>query len=413
MILTTFGRCASHHIRNMKFLQSCALACSAFNPVRFSRTNEFRTRDFHASSTHLELASDDNYDTNDSPYEDIDVTASFATNYHAPVMAVECINALMGGQRAAIGESPLIFVDATLGGGGHSSALLERLHPGDVLFGCDVDMDALDAASSRLFRYMNHDGTKDPLFVPVKSNFCDLATALPRVEHPITEEPILWDGVDGILMDLGVSSYQINTPDRGFAFMKDGPLDMRMGGGSLTAADVCNEFVEDELKRIFKVYGDEPRARKIAESVVLHRPLATTQDLVKAVAAVTPEFHRNRRQGRTATLARVFQSLRIVVNREDVVLEKALLEMCPTLIRQGGRLVVLSYHSMEDRATKRVLRDGTVRKLKVTVERDIYGNYNGVTHPWKAIGKRQKASDEEIEVNSRARSAMLRIGERA
>jgi 16S rRNA (cytosine1402-N4)-methyltransferase len=119
------------------------------------------------------------------------------------------------------------------------------------------------------------------------------------------------------------------------------------------------------------------------------------------------------RLGRTATLARVFQSLRIVVNREDVVLEKALLETCPKLIRQGGRLVVLSYHSMEDRATKRVLRDGTVQRLRQNVERDIYGNYSGAPLPWKQIGKGQKARDEEIELNTRARSAMLRVGERA
>ena len=408
MVLAILGRRSftSRHIKDMKLQHSFTIAFSALNPAHLRRSNRVVVRSFLAPSTQLKSVLDDD------DYGDVDITASFATNYHAPVMAVECVNALLGCQRGEKGESPLIFVDATLGGGGHSSAILERLGPGDVLFGCDVDSDALQTASSRLSKYMRHDGTKQPLFVPVKSNFCDLATVLPRVEHPITEMPIFWDGVDGILMDLGVSSYQIDTPGRGFAFMKDGPLDMRMGDGSLTAADVCNEFVEEELKRIFKVYGDEPRARKVAASIVIHRPLRTTQELVEAVAAVTPEFNRNRRLGRTATLARVFQSLRIVVNREDVVLEKALLEMCPTLIRKGGRLVVLSYHSMEDRATKRVLRDGTVKRYKLAAERDIYGNYNGVPLPWKTVGKRQKATDEEIEVNSRARSAMLRIGER-
>jgi 16S rRNA (cytosine1402-N4)-methyltransferase len=405
MSLAPIRSCASHVTSGMKLLHSCALAFTTVNPAQIRKSNGFNRRYF-ASSTLRKGSSD-------SDGDDVDFTASFATNYHAPVMAVECINALLGCQRAEKGESPLIFVDATLGGGGHSSAILERLSPGDVLFGCDVDIDALDAASSRLFRYMHHDGTKDPLFVPVKSNFCDLANVLPRVEHPITEQPIVWDGVDGVLMDLGVSSYQIDTAERGFAFMKDGPLDMRMGDGSLTAADICNEFVEEELKRILQVYGDEPRARKVAESIVQSRPLSTTQDLVKAVAAVTPEWHKNRRLGRTATLARVFQSLRIVVNREDVVLEKALLETCPKLIRQGGRLVVLSYHSMEDRATKRVLRDGTVQRLRQNVERDIYGNYSGAPLPWKQIGKGQKARDEEIELNTRARSAMLRVGERA
>jgi 16S rRNA (cytosine1402-N4)-methyltransferase len=302
-----------------------------------------------------------------------------------------------------------------LGGGGHSLALLQKLGPGDVVFGCDVDPEALSTASTRLEEYMEHDGSEKALFIPVQSNFCNLATAVPKVLHPTTGEPIASEGfVDGILMDLGVSSHQIDTAERGFAFLRDGPLDMRMNSaGGITAADILNEFSVDEIRRILKQYGDEPRAKSISLSVLNHRPLTTTHDLVKAVAAVVPEFARKgRRMGRTATLARVFQSLRIVVNQEDKVLNQALMEMCPALIKPGGRLVVLSYHSMEDRATKRVMRDGTTGR-RPDDKRDVYGNYIGTPRPWKTLGKAQKAADDEVELNSRARSATLRVAERA
>jgi 16S rRNA (cytosine1402-N4)-methyltransferase len=136
--------------------------------------------------------------------------------------------------------------------------------------------------------------------------------------------------------------------------------------------------------------------------------------LVNAVSSVVPEFaKKGRRMGRTATLARVFQSLRIVVNQEDEALVDVFEHAAPNLVRPGGRLVVLSYHSMEDRATKRVLRDGSVRGSRAgAIERDIYGNVVGQERPWKPLGKKRKASDKEVEANSRARSATLRIGER-
>jgi 16S rRNA (cytosine1402-N4)-methyltransferase len=338
----------------------------------------------------------------------------------------ECIDALMGCQRASNRRDdhrengPLIFVDATLGGGGHSAAILEQLQPGDVLFGCDVDSNALETATARLKKYVEPDPAL-PLFVPVQSNFCDLLQELPKSLHPTTEQTLLSSPtacIDGILLDLGVSSHQIDTAERGFAFMKDGPLDMRMGisaSSSMTAADICNEFEERQLRQILKVYGDEPRAKRIAQSIVQHRPLSTTQDLRNAIADVTPDFSKKgRRMGRTATLARVFQSLRIVVNQEDAVLQRVLEDVCPTLVRPGGRLVVLSYHSMEDRFTKRVMRDGVVQAVSTNQDdRDIYGNYIGRPKPWKSVGKRRKASEEEVELNSRARSATLRVAERS
>ena len=367
----------------------------------------------------------------------------YSSSYHAPVMWKECINALLESSSSSSDshdesndERPRYFVDGTLGGGGHSEALLQQCRPQDVVFGCDVDPDALATASERLAAYTTGDDPDKPLFVPVESNFCQLASILPSVLHPKTNKPILPNDdntsskgqVDGILLDLGVSSFQIDTPERGFAFMKDGPLDMRMNTNGtatssiLTAADLCNELDGGELARILSVYGDEPRSRSIARAIVEHRPLRTTGQLVAAVASVVPEFvKKRRRQGRTATLARVFQALRIVVNREDVVLAEALTEMAPTLLRPGGRLVVLSYHSMEDRMVKNVLRSGTVptvdgRRRRTydvdSVETDIYGNRIGPPLPFAPVGKRRKATEAEVESNPRARSATLRVGVR-
>lgn len=337
--------------------------------------------------------------------------SSFATDYHAPVMWRECIEALLSCSLKP--GHPRVFVDGTLGGGGHSAALLQHLEPEDVLFGCDVDFMALSTASQRLSEYTSGDKQK-PLFVPIHSNFCNLNAVLREQQHPVTGQPLINDGVDGILLDLGVSSHQIDVAERGFAFMKDGPLDMRMNSEQgLTAAAICNEFDEREIVRILKVYGDEPRARKIASAIVERRPLTTTSDLVQAVAAVTPQFaKKGRRMGRTATLARVFQSLRIVVNHEDKVLEQALVDMAPQLLRPGGRLVVLTYHSLEDRATKRVMRDGSLDKLSRNDEKDIYGNYAGEPKPFRTLGKPRKATEDEVEANSRARSATLRVAER-
>jgi 16S rRNA (cytosine1402-N4)-methyltransferase len=363
----------------------------------------------------------------------------YASTYHAPVMWQECIEALTkeGQQQqqqqhqgtaqnnpdVELQRNPRLYVDGTLGGGGHSQALLEALSAGDVVFGCDVDPDALAVARKRLSQYSLGNSQSGPWFIPVQSNFADLTPQLlwehaPKDKLSFVIRDELDILVDGILLDLGVSSYQIDTAERGFAFMKDGPLDMRMNGqtGHLTAADLCNELDVTELRRIFSVYGDEPRARVIAESIMERRPLSTTGDLQLAVAAVTPQFARKgRRMGRMATLARVFQSLRIVVNHEDTVLERALTRMAPDLLNPGGRLAVLSYHSMEDRATKRVMRDGTVSKREANrnnEQKDLYGNYVGAPKPFRVVGKAQKASEAEVALNARARSATLRVAER-
>jgi len=443
----------------------------------------------------------------------------FASSYHAPVMYKECIDAMMKRShtegsskknkyknKSKVGKKekrkgkvsieedkkekdsarasgsgsgrPKIYVDGTLGGGGHSQCLLQNISPGDILLGCDVDPSALATASTRLREYIvndNDDGSSSssrgrgdkPIFIPVQSNFRDLFDNVKDLTHPLSGEKLFYSnnqanegeqgdfiGVDGILLDLGVSSHQIDNAERGFAFMKDGPLDMRMwggqwdnqvnesqvdsddddtnsdgfkfvqnkknDGGGMTAADICNAFTDDEISRILKVYSDEPRAWKIAQAIVRSRPLKTTGDLKEAVAMVTPEFaKKGRRMGRTATLARVFQALRIVVNDEDAVLRDAFEEMAPSLVKKGGRLVVLAYHSMEDRAAKRVMRDGTVdgsKRYGSSIQKDMFGNEivsdDGSSRPWKTLGKKMKATQEEVEVNSRARSATLRVAER-
>uniref|UniRef100_A0A7S2KSA8 16S rRNA (Cytosine(1402)-N(4))-methyltransferase n=1 Tax=Leptocylindrus danicus TaxID=163516 RepID=A0A7S2KSA8_9STRA len=199
----------------------------------------------------------------------------------------------------------------------------------------------------------------------------------------------------------------------------------------MTAADICNEYGENGIIEMLRTFADEstPRARKIAKSIIDNRPHKTTTDLVNAVAAVTPEFaKKSRRMGRTATLARVFQAMRMIVNEEDSSLTEALAIAAPSVVRPGGRLAVLTYHSLEDRATKRVMKDGHDPWLSVvdfgvsplldkkarrtTVEKDLYGNELGPPKPWKIVGKPQKAAEAEVEANGRARSATLRVAER-
>ena len=483
---------------------------------------------------------DDNNESDDNLQEILDntttddeatseFTATFASEYHAPVMPVECIDALLqqgewgdmlharkekwrkkrsimeAKRRKADGyyneddddakekdistvstdtshQQPRLFIDGTLGGGGHSQALLQQLSEGDILIGCDVDPEALSTASTRLKEYL---GTseyildkveeapkceweeKRPMFIPVQSNFRNLITVLSKVRHPVTGKLLLGDrginlnsdideesdddvefpeGVNGMLLDLGVSSHQIDTGERGFAFMKEGPLDMRMSGNnsqssSLTAADICNEFDEATIIDILRTYGDEPRAKRVAAAIIASRPLYTTTDLVHAINSVTPTFARQKRAGLIATSARVFQALRIVVNEEDSALKEVLEGVAPwALARSGyhfsslngenssdqmsydGILAVLSYHSMEDKMTKRVIRDGKVDMFEKrkrgggggALERDMFGNIidDGTDKnklPFEPLSKPRKATDEEVEANTRARSATLRV----
>lgn len=305
---------------------------------------------------------------------------AYATAYHAPVLSHAICEHLVTAPNGR-------YVDATLGGGGHSEALLDALGPDALVLGIDRDADALQAARERL-----SDAVGAGRFRAVRGNFADLAAVLHR--EGITP-------VDGLLLDLGVSSHQIDTAARGFSFQQDGPLDMRMNpDGSLTAAQVVNGWSARELADVFYHYGDERRSRGIARAVADARPLETTGELAEVVRGAVPP------PDEVKTLARVFQALRIVVNSEIEALE-AVLEQSPEVVRTGGRIAVISYHSLEDRRVKRFLRYGNFDGKPI---RDLYGN---LIAPWEELSRSAlNASDAEVEANPRARSARLRIAER-
>ncbi|GKY99652.1 hypothetical protein MPSEU_000919200 [Mayamaea pseudoterrestris] len=401
----------------MRFVIPSVSLCTSFLHLSRRRTATLRHElSAYSSSSSLSTAA-----TNQTQvHNNDDEPCSFASTYHTPVMWKECIDALITSSSSK--TEPRIFVDGTLGGGGHAEALLQQLKPGDLLIGCDVDSQALATASERLQKYMTTtdndaaDSSDLPTFQTIQSNFANLHQALPA-EY--------MGRIDGLLLDLGVSSHQIDSADRGFSFQQDGPLDMRMNAktpisssifapsSSLTAAHICNEFDQVEIQRLLTRYADEPRAKAIAQAIVEHRPLVQTSDLVQAVSSVVPVFHAaSRRKGRQATLARVFSALRISVNQELSMLEQAMLTMAPAILKPGsGVVAVLSYHSLEDRIVKRVMRDGCIGKV-VHVPKDMYGNYNGPAKPFRPVGKKRKATKEEVEINSRARSATLRVAER-
>jgi 16S rRNA (cytosine1402-N4)-methyltransferase len=277
-------------------------------------------------------------------------------------------------------------VDTTLGGGGHTRALLDTLGPEAVVLGIDRDADALAAARDRLA-----DERAAGRFRAVRGTFGDLRSLLEAEEFV---------PVDGLLLDLGVSSYQIDDPERGFSFQEEGPLDMRMDRRGLTAEQIVNDWSERDLRAALREYGEERRAGTVAHAIVEARPLGTTRELAEAVRSVVPPPEE------TKTLARVFQALRIVVNAELEELEQVL-EQSPDLVRPGGRIAVISYHSLEDRRVKRFLRYGN---FEGEPRRDLYGN---LVAPWRETPREPiEAGEAEVEANSRARSARLRVAER-
>jgi 16S rRNA (cytosine1402-N4)-methyltransferase len=309
----------------------------------------------------------------------------YASEYHAPVLSHDVRERL-------ITDPSGRYVDATLGGGGHAEALLDALAPGAFVLGIDRDADALDAARRRLA-----DEIEAERFRAVRGNFAQLAQIL--AEETLGGEPFA--PVDGLLLDLGVSSHQIDTAERGFSFQQDGPLDMRMDARrGVTAEQIVNGWGERDLAEIFWNYGDENRGRAIARAVVDRRPLSTTGDLADAVRSVVPPHEE------TKTLARVFQALRIAVNDELDALESAL-EQSVDVLRTGGRIAVISYHSLEDRRAKRFLRYGN---FEGEPRRDIYGT---LITPWEEMTRKPVAAGpRETEANPRARSARLRVAER-
>lgn len=299
------------------------------------------------------------------------------SSYHEPVLPEESVSAL-------VTDPEGIYIDGTVGGGGHSALILSRLGPKGKVYGIDQDDDALKVVSERY--------KGDPRFEHVKGNFGYMDALLP-VSAP--------GNVSGILLDLGVSSYQITEPSRGFSFQHDGPLDMRMSNmQGLTARKIVNEYDYEDLKNIFYRYGEEKYSPKIANAILRCRPLNTTHDLKSAVSSVTPD------RFRVKTLARIFQALRIEVNRELDMLKKAL-ETGTQMLKTGGRFVVISYHSLEDRIVKTFFRTGN---HEGKLEKDFYGND---IKPLRMIfNKVITPGQEEKEHNPRARSARLRIAEK-
>jgi 16S rRNA (cytosine1402-N4)-methyltransferase len=295
------------------------------------------------------------------------------SNYHTPVMLNECIEGLNIRPQGT-------YVDVTFGGGGHSREILKHLDDSGKLLAFDQDADAKqNLIDDERFIFV------DQNFRFLK-NFCRLHNAIP---------------VDGILADLGVSSYQFDQAERGFSIRFDAELDMRMDQSStLTAKEIVNTYPEAELHRIFGIYGEIQNAKSLANTVVTSRltaPIVTVADLKNAIAARIPRGKENK------YLAQVFQALRIEVNQELEALKDFLIQSADVLV-SGGRLVVMSYHSLEDRLVKNFIAKG---KFSGELEKDLYGNDN---KPFDAVSRGAiTASEDEISKNNRARSAKLRI----
>lgn len=296
------------------------------------------------------------------------------TVYHIPALLDQSINGLDI-------KPDGIYVDVTFGGGGHSRAILSRLGAGGRLVGMDQDMDAW---ANRL---------DDDRFTFAHGNFAYLKNFLRY--YGIT-------GVDGIIADLGVSFHHFDALDRGFTFRGNAPLDMRMNRrSSLTARDVVNDYDEERLAQVLYLYGELKASRRLAAAIAKARPLMTTGELVDAVRPLIKPAHEKKE------LSMLFQALRIEVNGELDALRK-LLSQSLEVLNPGGRLVVITYHSLEDRLVKNFMRAGNVEGK---LEKDFYGR---VSTPWRVVtGKVIVPSDDEVERNPRSRSAKLRVAELA
>jgi len=296
--------------------------------------------------------------------------------YHIPVLRDACIEGLDINPDG-------IYVDVTFGGGGHSRVIYDKLSSKGALYALDQDEDALRNVWDA------------PNFHFIQSNFSFLSNQL-RLKG-VTR-------VDGILADLGVSSHQFDEGARGFSIRNEGALDMRMNASaSRNAADILNDCEEEELVSIFRKYGEIRNAKKLAYELVKYRQsgqLSTTHEFIKFLSGFAPKFKENR------YYAQVFQAVRIEVNQEIKVLEDLLIQS-EKIIAPKGRLAVLSYHSLEDRLVKNFLKKGN---LEGQLEKDFFGN---PIKPFSEVTRKPVIpSEDEIKLNSRARSAKLRIGER-
>ena len=293
--------------------------------------------------------------------------------YHTPVLLNSCIEALDIRPNG-------IYVDATFGGGGHSREIFKRLTTGR-LFAFDVDEDAVKNAI---------DGKR---FTLIRKNFSELKSSL--LAHNVTE-------IDGLLADLGVSSHQFDSAERGFSTRFDSSLDMRMGKqNGTTANEILRTYSEENLKKIFREHGELRNANQVVKKIVANRnSIRTVNDLKNSIANCAERGKENQ------FYAKVFQALRIEVNNELSAL-KELLKQSVEVLKPGGRMAVISYHSLEDRLVKNFFRSGN---FEGELEKDIYGNVNA---PFNVMNKKPTVpSEKEVEQNSRARSAKLRIAEK-
>ncbi len=304
------------------------------------------------------------------------------SEYHTPVLLNESITAL-------IQDNNGIYADATFGGGGHSKEILNRLSEKGRLISFDRDEDALNNCPD------------DKRLCLVHSNFRFIQNHILLQEHlgHINSKEI-----DGVLADLGVSSHQFDTAERGFSFRYEAELDMRMSKkAKTTAADILNTYEKEDLEKIFKIYGEIDKYRKLTDLIIKAREeqeIKTTKDLQNAIQSILPKFAEHK------FLAKIYQALRIEVNEEMLALEK-FLESATASLKKGGRLVIISYHSLEDRMVKNFIKSGNIQGV---IEKDFYGN---PLTPLKAIkNKAILPSEQEISSNTRARSAKLRIAEK-
>ena len=299
------------------------------------------------------------------------------SEYHTPVLLDESVSAL-------IGSNSGIYADATFGGGGHTGEILRRLSPEGRVISFDRDSDAIANRPD------------DERLTLIRNDF--------RWIHNHILHQGYKEGIDGVLADLGVSSHQFDTAERGFSFRYEAPLDMRMNQeGQTTAADIINGYEQLDLERILRLYGEVDNSRKIAQLICKAREVSeikTTTELGKAIESALPKFAEHK------FLAKVYQALRIEVNQEMKSLEKFLSGAARSL-KPGGRLVVITYHSLEDRMVKNFIKTGNIEGK---VEKDFYGN---ITAPLSAVNRKPILPQEsEIAANTRARSAKLRIAEK-
>ncbi len=303
---------------------------------------------------------------------------------HRPVLLQECIDAL------AI-RADGIYVDGTFGRGGHSRAILNQLNDTGRLIAIDKDLEAIEHARQHF--------ASDPRFTIAHGTFARLAE--------VAREQGVYGRINGILLDLGVSSPQLDNPERGFSFMQKGPLDMRMDATqALDAARFVNEAEADEMAAVFREYGEERFAKRIARAIVTAReeaPILTTAALAEIVKEANPKWEKHKHPA-----TRVFQAIRIHVNQELTDLTDCL-KQCVGALAVGGRLAVISFHSLEDRIVKQFMRD---QEQGVQPPKGVPVRACEMKKNFKRVGKAVKPDDVEIKENVRSRSAVLRTGEK-